>query len=370
VFINFWYAAELAARLGSKPLKRRLLGQNLVLFRDAAGRPHCLSNVCVHRCGSLGQGWVSGDRVVCPYHGWEFDGDGRCARIPSLGPDQQGLPGRARVDAYPTVERYGLVFVFLGDLPEAERPPILEIPEWDDPRWRCRHAVFEIAANYRRLVENALDFGHPEFVHLVGRRGADPGYRVPDYDIHESAWGASAEVAFPRQAKGLWRFFSDADKTTVAGTAFHGPAQFVTRIRIDDRMWAWQYVYETPIDEFRTRTFLVNARNFFLSPLFDSLNDRRNRAIVLEDQAIVEALEPALAMEGATADLSVKADAIQLAYRRRLADWEARGWRIDGERLRAAAPGRALHVIPSPARRDTRNWVFDTVPLRAPRSAA
>jgi nitrite reductase/ring-hydroxylating ferredoxin subunit len=246
MFINLWYAAALAPELRDKPLRVRMLGQNFVLFRDRRGVAHCLANVCVHRCGSLAQGWVSGDRVVCPYHGWEFNGDGQCERIPSLGPDQPAPPGRARVDAYPTVERCGLVFVFLGDLPEAERPPIMPVPEWDDSAWRCTTSAFSIKANYRRLVENALDFGHAEYVHFVGRRGADPAHRVPDYVIRETPWGAGAEVAFPRQAKGLWRFFSDASQETRAGSEFHGPAQFVTRIRIDARMWAWQYVFETP----------------------------------------------------------------------------------------------------------------------------
>lgn len=367
MFINFWYAAALSQELGPTPRQVRILGQNLVLYRDSAGRAHCLSNVCVHRCGSLSQGWVRGDRIACPYHGWEFRGDGQCERIPSLGPDAAAPPTRARVDAYPTAERYGLIFVFPGDLPEEQRPPIMTIPEWDDPAWRCRTAAFEINANYQRLVENALDFSHPEFVHLVGRKGADPNYRVPGYEIQTHPWGASAEVRFPRQARGLWRFFSDAQQTTIAGTSFHGPAAFVTRIRIDATMWAWQYVFETPIDEYRTRSFLVNARNFFISPWFDRLNDRRNEKIVLEDQRIVEKLEPSLPMRGASADFSVSADAIQIAYRHCLADWESRGWRIDTERMHRDRPGARLQVLPSPARRLSRNWVFETVPLVAGR---
>lgn len=365
MFINFWYAAALVSELREKPLRARMLGQNFVLFRDRRGVAHCLSNVCVHRCGSLAQGWVSGDRVVCPYHGWEFNGQGQCERIPSLGPDQPPPPGRARVDAYPTVERYGLVFVFLGDLPETERPPIMPIPEWEDPAWRCTTSAFSIQANYRRLVENALDFGHAEYVHFVGRRGADPAHRVPDYVLQETPWGAGAEVAFPRQAKGLWRFFSNATQETRAGSEFHGPAQFVTRIRIDARMWAWQYVFETPIDELNTRTYLVNARNFFTSALLDGVNERRNARIVREDQAIVEQLEPPLPAEGSTGDFSVKADLLQMHYRQCLQRWQAHGWRIDLPLMAQSRPGTTLFLIPSPPRRESRNWVFDTVPLRA-----
>ena len=66
MFINFWYPAGQASAIGRKPVKVRMLGQNFVLFRDTAGSVHCLSNVCLHRCGSLGDGWVRNDRVVCP----------------------------------------------------------------------------------------------------------------------------------------------------------------------------------------------------------------------------------------------------------------------------------------------------------------
>jgi phenylpropionate dioxygenase-like ring-hydroxylating dioxygenase large terminal subunit len=135
MYINFWYAAERSDNLRDKPLRVRMLGQDFVLFRDAAGQARCLSNTCVHRGGSLGGGRLHDGQVMCPYHGWRFAGDGRCTRIPSLGKDAP-VPGRVRVDSYPVIERYGLVFCFLGDLPEAERPGILEIREWDAPGFR------------------------------------------------------------------------------------------------------------------------------------------------------------------------------------------------------------------------------------------
>src|SRR5688572_31205012 len=106
-----------------------MLGQDFVLFRDKAGKAACLSNICTHRGGSLGDGKVKGDCVECPYHGWQFNGDGQCVRVPSLDHDTK-VPSRARIDAYPVQEKYGLVFAFLGDAAEAERPPIMDIPEY------------------------------------------------------------------------------------------------------------------------------------------------------------------------------------------------------------------------------------------------
>ena len=363
MFINFWYPAELSEVLQSKPVKCRILGQNLVLFRDSGGVARCLSNICVHRCASLANGWTKDGRVVCPYHGWEYNGDGRCEHIPSLGRLKEINMPRARVDSYPTQERYGIVFVFLGDLPEEERPPLMEIEQWGQPGWRSTITSYQWKANYRRLIENALDFSHPEFVHLVGRKGEDPDYHMPDYEIDEHAWGAGAHVTFTRP-KGLWRFAGDGTKSsTFAGSTFHGPAQLLTRIHIGLRMKTYQYMFEAPIDEFNVRTFLVNARNFFTSPLMDGFANKRNMTIAEEDRLIAENIEPVIGREGSTADLSVKADKIQIVYRRKLKEWQAMGWRIDMEAIHGAYPGKDLYVIPSPQRRESGNWVFPTVPL-------
>ena len=127
MFINFWYAAERSENLTDKPLTVRMLGQNFVLYRDSTGTAHCSVSACVHRGGALADGQVLGDEIECPYHGWRYGLDGRCTRIPSLGRDAT-IPLRARIDVYPVQEKYGLIFAFLGDLPEAERPDTL--------RWR------------------------------------------------------------------------------------------------------------------------------------------------------------------------------------------------------------------------------------------
>ena len=115
MYINFWYPAILGKELTDEPVKVQMLGQNFVLFRNASGDAKCLSNTCIHRGGSLANGKIKGDCVECPYHGWQFDGAGLCHRIPSLGPRAK-IPARARVDAYPVQEKYGIVFAFLGDL--------------------------------------------------------------------------------------------------------------------------------------------------------------------------------------------------------------------------------------------------------------
>jgi phenylpropionate dioxygenase-like ring-hydroxylating dioxygenase large terminal subunit len=101
-----------------------VFGLPFVVFRDQSGEARVLADTCVHRGGSLSKGLIKNGNAVCPYHGWEFGGDGKCSKVPSLG-EVTKIPARAKVDAYPVQEKYGIVFAFLGDLPEAERPPAL-----------------------------------------------------------------------------------------------------------------------------------------------------------------------------------------------------------------------------------------------------
>ena len=86
MLINNWYVAALSDDVKQgEPLGVRMLGLDFVLFRLPGGSLVCLSDTCCHRGGSLSCGRLSGDHIACPYHGWEFRGDGACARILSDG---------------------------------------------------------------------------------------------------------------------------------------------------------------------------------------------------------------------------------------------------------------------------------------------
>jgi phenylpropionate dioxygenase-like ring-hydroxylating dioxygenase large terminal subunit len=93
MYINFWYPIVRSEDLGyDHPEKVMVLGCNLVAFRDREGVAQVLSDTCTHRGASLGGAWSGGNAprivngcLVCPYHGWEFGGDGECKNIPSIG---------------------------------------------------------------------------------------------------------------------------------------------------------------------------------------------------------------------------------------------------------------------------------------------
>lgn len=365
MYINFWYPAEESETVRDKPLKVRMLGQDLVLFRDQDGTAHCLSNICIHRYGSLGNGKVRNGCIECPYHGWLFNGDGQCVRIPSLG-SNGSIPSRAKVDAYPVQEKYGLIFVFLGDLTESERIPIQEIPEWDQSGWRFNKITYTWRTSFQRAIENSLDPAHTEFVHPAMGQLGDRDYALPDIDIEEREWGAGTTMVFhPPKPKGFWGMLRKEGTTVESGVWYHGPAQSSTRVHINKKAFSHQYSFDLPIDEDTVKVFFFQARNFFTSRLFDKSVDKRTWAVANQDRDVVQEIQPSASPESPTAEVTVKADALSMHYRSRLKEWKKLGWRIDEKRLRNTQGEAETYTIPSPARRSQEGWCLNPVPTCA-----
>jgi phenylpropionate dioxygenase-like ring-hydroxylating dioxygenase large terminal subunit len=365
MYINFWYPVALSQEIkADEPLKVQILGLQFVAFRDTAGTPHVLSDTCIHRGGSLGNGRVKDDCVVCPYHGWHYDGDGKCVRIPTL-PEEQKLSARAKIDSYPTQEKYGIVFAFLGDLPDSERPPLYDIEEFEADGWRANDIVtFTVNAFYERSVENGLDAAHNEFVHpaqgspLIGETLRQHPLEVEDLP----PWGSEFLMTYSGYGSVETRTLGSGVGSTTAGSGHHGPNTLITRILFTDDKQFVQVFFEAPIDDNSTRIFFVNMRCFMLDPDQDDHLININMNIAHEDIRIIESLDPIRTPHSTTKELLLPQDKPIVHYRRYLQAWEDKGWRIDKLRFRAEA-GDVAFAIPSPERRESKNWVLDPVPL-------
>lgn len=364
MYINFWYAAATSEDLQSEPLKVKMLGQNFVLFRDTQGQAHCLSNVCTHRGGSLANGKMRDGNVECPYHGWQFNGDGECVKIPSIGKDGK-IPPRTRIDSYPVEEKYGLVFAFLGDLPESERTPIMDVPEYGREGWKATIMYNELAGNYERSVENTLDPGHNEFVHPThGFEGTKDDYKVQEYDVDETEHGCGFTMTFqsPALKDGTMNKLRNFAGDLEAGSGHEGPHQTWTQIHMSPTNWFHQYTFRTPIDETRQRSWLVNMRNALLEDEHDEAIEKRQRVIADQDIVVLEELEPIVAPPTNTKENMMPHDKALVRYREYLRGWDAKGWRIDTKEV-AANLNKVAYAIPSPGRQTVKGWVIDAVPL-------
>jgi phenylpropionate dioxygenase-like ring-hydroxylating dioxygenase large terminal subunit len=362
MYINFWYPICTSEELDAdKPQQTQVLGLRFVAFRDAEGKPHVLSDTCVHRGGSLSKGKVVDGCVVCPYHGWRYAGDGKCQLVPSLEAGAKP-PARAKVDSYPVQEKYGIVFAFLGDLPEEERSPLYVIEEYEDPAWRASEImILEIDCFYQRSMENGVDPVHNEFVHPIqGSPQPIPGtIKYP-----ETPWGSGVLGNYTELGKKL----SDeegmrSDPTVLnAGTWHHGPNTLITWITFAKNTALHQYMFEAPVDGDHTKIYFINMRSFRLGSEHDESIREANLRVTVEDITILENLYPVRTPETRTKEILTPADKAVVRYRDFLQAWNARGWRLDSKEMREN-DGDVAYAIPSPERRSAGNWVLDPVPL-------
>ena len=160
---QYWQPVALLEELDSpRPLRRvRLLGQDLVLFRDDQGRLGLLDQDCPHRGASLGYGRLEDGGLRCTFHGWLFDVEGHCLETPAE-PEGSRLCSIVRQRAYPVAERNGIVFGYLG----AGEPPAL--PDFDcflAPRSHSFAFKGLISCNWLQALEVGIDPAHASFLH-------------------------------------------------------------------------------------------------------------------------------------------------------------------------------------------------------------
>ena len=350
MYINFWYPMALSEEVTEAPFRSVALGQKFALFRDSKGAVHCLADTCVHRGGSLGSGKLIDDCIQCPYHGWRYDGDGQCTHIPTLANGSR-IPARARVDAYPVLERYGVVFAFLGDLSEDERPPIMEIPQWGQEGWSVTHLVYDWDASFERVIENGLDATHTEFVHpSAGLEGSFNPDDVIDQGLVESKWGSAYQMNTPgveiehghHGPSHQWTFL------TFKMGEFNGKFRFYSFVR--------------PITAHSVRRYLFHARDFQLGEKMDKELVETTLGFEKEDRPVIEDMRPLFSPRDTTSELLLPEDEVMVSYRKYLDSWQGRGWHIDLQALRNLGD-RKVFAIPSPERNNHRNWVVDPVPL-------
>ena len=163
VLRRYWQPAALSAELdGPRPVVPvMLLGERLVLFRDSGGKLGLMNRHCPHRGADLCYGRLEDNGLRCPFHGWHFDATGQCVEQPGE-PEDSRMHENIRVNAYPVVERNGIVFAYMGpgDPPEFPELDCFAAPDSHvfafKGRWQC---------NWLQALEVGIDPAHASFLH-------------------------------------------------------------------------------------------------------------------------------------------------------------------------------------------------------------
>lgn len=190
---NRWYVAASPEEIGEDLTRRWILGEPVLMYRTGDGRAVAMDDRCPHRHYALSKGNRIGDRVQCGYHGLSFDPDGKCVDIPG----QANIPPRLCVKTYPLVEKYGFLFIWMGDPAEADENTIPDF-HWNVlDGWEPVYGYLKFGANYQLVVDNLMDLTHETYVHqgTIGEASIPHG--------QARSWTEGEIVHFQREMKDI-----------------------------------------------------------------------------------------------------------------------------------------------------------------------
>ncbi|MDE2396122.1 MAG: aromatic ring-hydroxylating dioxygenase subunit alpha [Burkholderiales bacterium] len=339
---NAWYVAAWNHELGREPRAARILGDDIVLYRKADGTPAALEDACPHRKLPLSMGRIQGDHIECGYHGMTFDCSGRCVKVPGAG----HIPSAAVVRSYPIVERYGLLWIWMGPAEHADPATIFAVEHWGDAAWGINQGdAMTIECNYLYITDNLLDPSHVSWVHQTSFGNAaceDTPLETTLADNGVTVWRWMNDVEPAPFYAPFLKFKGHCDRKqqyevrypshalikaifTPAGSGGEGRPPHPDVFVMDS------YNFMTPIDENNTRYYWFQMRNFAPGDAEVSRQFAESvRFAFSEDRVILQAVHKGIANER-TPHIDLKIDVGQLRFRRRLAQL------IEAERQPAAA---------------------------------
>jgi phenylpropionate dioxygenase-like ring-hydroxylating dioxygenase large terminal subunit len=316
-----WYAVARAIDVGAAPVAAKLLNTTMVLYRSGDGVV-AAPDRCPHREAPLSKGTVHDGCLVCPYHGWSFGDGGRCVLVPSAA-DGVPAPPRAHLATFQCVERYGLVWVCLGDTPADDPGGIPVVAHENDPSFRRINTPVDVwHTSCTRMTDNFLDITHFPFVH-VGTFGRAQETQVPKLEMEmlDNGWfGYRYEVLANNSDLGT---LASGQATGVVERAmssgFHLPFDVRSTIHYGTGLDHILLLLSTPIDDVTSYFTFVVWRNDDFSVSAEEII-RFDLAIGAEDKRMLEMLDGVLPLDQTTL-VSVQADKCSVEWRRRLIEY-------------------------------------------------
>ncbi len=315
---EWWYPACMAHDLGRTPQAVTLMDLPLVLYRDRGGAAHALVDRCPHRNVPLSLGRVHPDGTLeCGYHGWRFDGAGRCTAVPALASDLGLTPSSRDATARPVRELDGVVWVWGSGEVAPWREPY-RLPQLGEGH-NVGEVVFQrdIDCTMHAALENALDVPHTAFLHggLFRKSGTGPHVRAERSDLPDGV-----EVRFLGEPAAFGPLRLPGDATFDHWDRFFLPSIAQIEYRIGDAVRIVNSILHLPLSPTRTRAWFVLR---FRSPLparaVGPIVRSRGRKILEQDVEMLEAQTENMMRFGgeryASTDLDLLGNAIKRLMR-------------------------------------------------------
>ena len=315
ILARFWHPVALSREVAGSAWSTQLLDEQLVLYRLSDGVVRATRDRCPHRGAALSRGRIENDRLVCPYHGFSFDGDGRCVGIPAH--PGMAISAKLRLSPIPVREAYGLVWARLLDDVPAELP---EFAEWssEDPVHVLPESILWNTSAGRQM-ESFLDVGHFASVHRA-TFGEPENTAVPDYEVSRTPSGFEFDYVST-----VSNYSATVKHLNPPGFAwsrrFRVHLPFCAKLSIGFPGGGSLHILNaaSPVSACRTRVFVPICRDFDRdAPLEHALEF--NYRVFAEDRLVVETQQPKELPLDLREEAHVPADLASITYRQLLAE--------------------------------------------------
>lgn len=318
----FWYPLAFAEEVGERPLARRLLGVDLVVWRSG-DEVLAARDRCPHRDARLTRGWVCEGQLVCAYHGWEYGPDGRASRIPQLSAGTP-IPPAARLALVRTAVSDRVVWAALDEpacplpvTPGARDPSLRWLREFDEV-WECAAA---------RLIDNSFDPAHIAFVHRDSFGDpARPAVEPPALERTSFGFVMRNAIEVDNPDVAVTSTGTTAPRTVRTTTSsFYAPFLRVMEISYPSGRRHSIVTSATPVDDTHLRLVHWCLRGDTEEEAPGAEVVAFDRQVTLEDQALLESTWPDYALD-LTANVHLKIDRPTIEVRRILGEICAGTW--------------------------------------------
>lgn len=306
VLLNDWHpVARSDALEDGQVMAARLMGEDLVVWRSG-GEVMVWQDLCIHRGTRLSLGKVRNANLACPYHGWEYNREGRCVHIPAH--PAQIPPEKAQTKRYHAKEGYGLIWAALSST-QKDIPPF---PESEDASYRLVLAgpFGPLRASAPRIIENFLDIAHFPFVH-GGSLGDESRPEISDYKVEIGPNGVAADDVTVYQPDPYGT--GQGDIVHYIYRVYRPLTAYLVK---ETKQTRFSILFPiTPVDEMSSIAWFIMAVDQDYG-LTEAEITQFHSAILAQDVPIVESQRPELLPLDLQAELHLRCDRTSIAYRR------------------------------------------------------
>lgn len=329
-----WYAVALASRVGRDPFSIPFEDGELVANRNSKGTTIIRRAKCAHRGCSLSGGWLENDNLACPYHGWQYDKNGKCIHIPALR-DDESIPAQARVAVLPSQEAHGLIWAWIGDQHTIPTHDVEPIPELGLPAMMHQPRAdlsYEFKTHFSRSIENGIDPTHAPFTHgkSIGKVDSNADLTFPSYKVEQSERSLFARMPIKvKKIRGLARLLLRGDGNDIYKSyRFIYPNLLLSLVNFG-RFTLISLQAHVPTGPQNTLMLSTNYRNFLskqplLSQWFNNVTIKTGEKIALEDDRVIKDQQPIAVSFRGSNEVLIESDRILIDYRRMMRNKESK----------------------------------------------